>query len=122
MENWTLLTTDEQVPQLSLSLNLHVRHDFTVTPDAIELDAAGKTPINGCLLIKPTDPRQPVKVLRAVWENVDGKVETRDLPRGLTRLAYTLDKLPEYGKAAALRICTDSKLQEEVVIVVEARR
>ena len=118
MENWTIVTSDEKVPRLSLSLNLHVKHDFTVTPDGIELNSSGKFPQNGCLLMKPTNPRQPVKVLRAVWENAEGRLEIKELPRGLTRIAYALEKMPESGKVAALRIYTDSKLQEEVVIVV----
>lgn len=119
MEKWTLMTSDEQVPQLTVSLNLHVKHDFTVTPDVIEFN--GRLPLNGCLLVKSMNQRKPVKVLKAVWENADGKVELKELPHGLTRIAYTLDKLPEAGKTAMLRLETDSKLQEEVVIVVEQR-
>ena len=118
MENWTLMTSDEQVPQLVLSLNLHVKHDFTVIPDAIEFNSNGKLPLNGCLLVKSVNSRQPVKVLRAVWENADGKIEIRELPHGLMRLAYSLEKMPEKGKAAALRIQTDSKRQEEILVPV----
>ena len=121
MENWTLVTSDEQVPQLALSLNLHVKHDFTVTPDAIGLNTAGKLPLNGCLLVKSMNRRKPVKVLKAVWENADGKVEIRELPHGLTRINYTLEKITDEEKNIALRMNTDSKLQEEVVIVVGQR-
>lgn len=121
MENWTLVTSDEQVPQLALSLNLHVKHDFTVTPDAIGLNTAGKLPLNGCLLVKSMNRRKSVKVLKAVWENADGKVEIRELPHGLTRINYTLEKIADEEKNIALRMNTDSKLQEEVVIVVGQR-
>ena len=118
MENWTLMTSDEQVPQLALSLNLHVKHDFTVIPDAIEFNSNGKLPLNGCLLVKSVNSRQPVKVLRAVWENADGKIDIRELPHGLMRIAYALEKMPEKGKAAAVRIQTDSKRQEEILVPV----
>ena len=121
MENWTLVTSDEQVPQLALSLNLHVKHDFTVTPDAIGLNTAGKLPLNGCLLVKSMNRRKSVKVLKAVWENADGKVEIRELPHGLTRINYTLEKITDEEKNIALRMNTDSKLQEEVVIMVGQR-
>lgn len=119
MENWTLVTSDEQVPQLTVSLNLHVKHDFTVTPDAIEFN--GRLPLNGCLLVKSMNRRKSVKVLKAVWENADGKVEIRELPHGLTRINYTLEKITDEEKNIALRMNTDSKLQEEVVIVVGQR-
>lgn len=118
MENWTLLTSDEQVRQLSLSLNLHVKHDFTVIPDVIELNSNGKLPLKGTLLVKSVNPRKPVKVSRVVWENAEGKVEIKELPHGLTRIAYSMEELPTAEKLVALRIDTDSKLQEEVVIVV----
>lgn len=119
MENWTLVTSDEQVPQLNLSLNLHIKHDFTVTPDFIDFN--GKLPLKGCLLVKSLNPRKSVSVLQAVWENGEGKVEIRKLPRGLTRIDYSLEKITEGEKNIALRMNTDSKLQEEVVIVVGQR-
>ena len=121
LENWMIQTSDEKVPQLSLALNLHVKHDYTITPDAVEMNANGKLPVNGCLLIKSMNIRQPVKVLRADWENAEGKVEIRQLPRGLSQIAYTLEKMTEEGKTSALRIYTNSKLQEEVVVVVGQR-
>jgi hypothetical protein len=119
MENWTLLTSDEQIPQLTLSLNLHVKHDFTVTPDSIELN--GKLPLKGCLLVKPLNPRKAISVSQAVWENGEGKVEIRKLPRGLTRIDYSLEKITDEKKNIVLRMNTDSKLQEEVVVVVGQR-
>ena len=115
MENWTLMTSDEQVPQLTVSLNLHVRHDFTVTPDVIESN--GRLPLNGCLLVKSMNQRKSVKVLKAVWENADGKVELKELPHGLTRIAYTLEKLSD-GATASLLLGTSSAMQPEVNIPV----
>ena len=115
MENWTLMTSDEQVPQLTVSLNLHVRHDFTVTPDFIGFN--GRLPLNGCLLVKSMNQRKPVKVLKAVWENAEGKVEIKELPHGLTRIAYSLENLPD-GAMAFLLLGTSSAMQPEVNIPV----
>ena len=115
MENWTLMTSDEQVPQLVLSLNLHVKHDFTVMPDAIEFN--GRLPLNGCLLVKSMNQRKPVKVLKAVWKDAEGKVELKELPHGLTRIAYTLEKLPDEATASLL-LGTSSAMQPEVNIPV----
>ncbi|MBP5638065.1 MAG: DUF1573 domain-containing protein [Victivallales bacterium] len=117
-ETWTLQTSDEQVPQLSLSLNLHVRHDFMVVPDTIELPSNGKLPLNGCLLIKPNNPRQKVKVSNAVWENAIGEIKIKELPHGLTRIAYTLEKISDKGKAVSLLIHTDSIFQEDVAVQI----
>ena len=115
MENWTLMTSDEQVPQLTVSLNLHVKHDFTVTPDVIEFN--GRLPLNGCLLVKSMNQRKPVKVLKAVWKDAEGKVELKELPHGLTRIAYTLEKLPDEATASLL-LGTSSAMQPEVNIPV----
>ena len=115
MENWTLMTSDEQVPQLTVSLNLHVRNDFSVTPDVVGFN--GRLPLNGCLLVKSMNQRKPVKVLKAVWKDAEGKVEIKELPHGLTRIAYSLEKLPD-GATASLLLATSSAMQPEVNIPV----
>ena len=117
MENWTLMTSDEEVKQLSLSLNLHVKHDFIVIPDVIELNPNGKLPLKGTLLVKSVNPRKRVKVSRAVWENAEGKVEIKELPHGLTRIAYSMGSINREN--ASLVIFTTSHLQSETAVSIK---
>ena len=114
LESWMLITSDKEVPQLSLTLSFRIKHDYTVIPNRIE--TSGRLPSKGTLLVKPTHARQSVKVMRAVWEKAEGMVELKEMPHGLTRILYSLEKAEPKG--ASLHLFTDSKLQEEILIPV----
>ena len=118
-ESWILKTSDEQVPELPLLLNQRLQHDFTVMPEAIEVHSNTKMPLRGCLLVKSVHLRKPIKVLAADWQNATGTVEVHSLPKGLTRISYSLEAIAEKDRAY-LRIATSSSLQPQVNVMLSS--